>query len=45
MEISAARFRIAEGNDTAKSLYEKLGFVETGCRDGKEILMELSKLS
>lgn len=34
-----------EGNDAAKSLYEKLGFVETGCRDGKEILMELSKLS
>ena len=34
-----------EGNNAAKSLYEKLGFVETGCRDGEEILMELPKLS
>ena len=29
-----------EGNDAARGLYEKLGFRETGERDGDEIIME-----
>lgn len=31
-----------EGNETARKLYEKLGFELTGERDGDEILMQLN---